>query len=33
MIERENGAGRNEERNDQEFERTDAEANGHGSEG
>lgn len=32
-IERGNEAGRNEERNDQEFERTDAEANGHGSEG
>lgn len=32
-IERGNKAERNEERSDQEFERTDAEANGHGSEG
>lgn len=32
-IERGNEAGRKEGRNDQELERTDAEANGHGSEG
>lgn len=33
MLESGNEAGRKEERNDQELERTDAEANGHGSEG
>jgi len=32
-IERGYGGGREEERNDQELERTDAEADGHGSEG